>query len=52
MSGWPDLAPTHVGEEDQEEGDGEQRLVQDSLKGDQPDSVGHRVPGVKPAVPA
>ena len=40
------LAPAHVREEHQEQGDGEQGLVQDSLEGDQADSVGHRVPGV------
>ena len=45
------LAPAHVGEEDQEQGDGEQGLVQDSLERDHPDSVGHGVPGVKPAIP-
>ena len=48
---WPDLAPAHVGEEDQEERDGEQGLVEDSLEGDHPDSVGHRVAGVEPSVP-
>ena len=47
----PDLTPAHVGEEDQEEGDSEQGLVQDSLQGDHPDSVSHGIPCVKPAVP-
>ena len=46
------LAPAHVGEEDQEQGDGEQGLVQHSLEGDQAHSVGHRVPRVQPAVPS
>ena len=46
------LAPAHVREEHQEQGDGEQGLVQDSLEGDQADSVGHRVPGVQPAIPS
>ena len=46
-----DLTPAHVGEEDEEQGDGEQGLVQDGLEGDHSDGAGHRVPCVQPAVP-
>ena len=44
------LAPAHVGEEAEEEGDGEHGLVQHHLDGDDPGGGGHE-PGVQPAVP-
>ena len=44
------LAPTHVGEEAQQEGDGEECLVQHHLDGDNSGTPGHE-PGVQPAVP-
>ena len=46
------LAPAHVGEEDQEEGDGEQRLVQHSLQQDHTRRGRHGPPSVQPPVPA
>ena len=46
------LAPAHVGEEDQEEGDGEEGLVQHSLQQDHPRRGSHGPPRVQPPVPS